>query len=462
MQEVTFSPGEVEKATQGRRVAGGEKEPLLFTGISIDSRTVRRGQLFVAIHGKRFDGHDFLEAAFEQGAAGAVVDRWPLKGIATGRSIWQVPETLRALGDLARFHRSRFSIEVAAITGSSGKTTTKGMLAHLLSENWEVLSTPGTQNNLIGVPMTLLQLHRGHRAAVLELGTNQWGEIRRLAEILRPTIGMVTNIGPAHLQAFGSLEGVLRAKGELWKSMDPQAPLILNADDPLLRRAAERLGPRVTWFGMDPRADVRISQAEGGSWGSRCFINGRWKLELPLPGRHSLLNAAAALACAQRLGRDLAGSVRRLQTVPSISGRLTVREQDGVLFLDDSYNANPASLQAALEVLVSVERPGRKILVVGDMLELGDQAEALHEEMGRSVAHQVDLLVAVGGMAHRLLSSAQEAGLPREAGQAFKTSDEAGEFLMPSVRSGDTVLIKGSRGMQMERVLACCTTFSIR
>ncbi len=458
-----FSPLEISQATGGKLLQGAlSGEP--FSGVSIDSRTLRRGQLFLALQGNRWDGHEFVASAISQGAAGAVVSRWPLAGEFSPRiPVWLVSDTVAALGELAHLHRRRFKLPVAAITGSCGKTTTKAMIVHLLSQGKEILATPGTQNNLIGVPMTLLRLAPGHTAVVLELGTNRWGEIERLAHLVSPTVGAVTNIGPAHLETFRDLGGVLREKWGLFKALDPKGTAVLNADDPLLLKKGGDLLQRVIWYGTHPQADVRASRMAVGAEGSRCLINDRWKLDLPLPGRHNLTNALAALACAKALGVELPSAIERLKGVDPLPGRLRQQEWEGCRVFDDSYNANPASFQAALEVLVGSPRSGRKILVMGDMLELGAQAEGLHAEAGRQAAQAgIDLLVAIGPLAAILLKAACEAGFPESSGRSFKTTDEAGDFLLGIIRPQDTILLKGSRGMQMERVLRCSTTSSTR
>ncbi len=431
-------------------------------GVSIDSRTLREGDLYVAIRGKRFDGNEFAGEALDRGAAGVVVERFPASG-KTGRPVWRVRDTLEALGKLARFHRDRFRPDLAAITGSCGKSTTKSMLAHVLSGDRELLATPGTQNNRVGVPLTLFQLHAGHRVVVLELGTNQWGEIRALTEICRPTLGAVTNIGPAHLETFGDLNGVLKAKGELWEGMDPSAPLVLNADDPLLVRAGRGLRRKVLWFGTGPGAGLRGEEILLNPSGSSCRVNGRWEMNLPVPGRHNVMNALAALACAEVLGMELGRAVERLGLFAPLPGRLNQEERGGVLFLDDSYNANPASLSAALEVMEGIRRPsGRKVVLLGDMLELGTESESLHAEAGRQIARRrADALVTVGRLARRALAAALEEGLPAGAGRAFEAPEQAGEFLAGFLRPGDLLLLKGSRGVQLERALACFSISSI-
>lgn len=455
-----FSPEEIQAALRVRPAAGSEK---VCRGVSTDSRTFKAGELFVVLRGPRFDGHDFVGQVLSRGAAGVVLERWPLPDVGPEPSaaIWKVEDGLSALGALAHFHRNRFQMDLAAITGSSGKTTTKTMLAHLLASSREVLSSPGTQNNRIGVPLALLRLEERHQAAVLELGTNQWGEIRTLTEICRPTVGVVTNIGPAHLETFGDLRGVLREKGSLWESMNPSAPVVLNADDPLLREAGERLSRPVVWFGTGEGAQVRGVDFHCGLRESRCRVNGRWDLKIPLAGRHNVMNALAALACAQVLGEELPSAIERLSDLPGLPGRLAVLERDGLLIIDDSYNANPASLQAALRVLVELECSGRRVAVVGDMLELGGRSQELHAEAGRQAAQAgVDFIAAVGPRAEGLLESARAAGLDSAAGRAFSSPEEAGEFLSDWVRPGDAVLVKGSRGMKMERVIACFTTSS--
>jgi len=434
------------------------------SGVSIDSRTLERGQLFVAIRGKRFDGHDFSAEAVSKGCSGLVVERWPLPGMASepGVPVRVVPDTLEALGEMARLHRDRFPVRVAAVTGSCGKSTVKTMLAHLLSEGQEVLATPGTQNNRIGVPLSLLRLNARHRFAVLELGTNQWGEIRALARISRPQVGVVTQIGPAHLETFGDLRGVLRAKGELWEEMEPDGVLVLNADDPLLWETGRRLRRKVIWFGCRPEADFRASRLSAEPSAASWLVNDRWELRLRMPGRHNVMNALAALSAASALGEDATRGVEQLASCPTLPGRLSLAEYQGVLVLDDSYNANPASLQAALEVLAGLQRPGRKVVALGDMLELGSQSETLHREAGRRLAQAgVDLLLAVGLGARLALAAAWEEGLSSECGRFFGSPEAAGEFLSGFLRPGDSVLVKGSRGMQMERALTCFTTSSI-
>jgi UDP-N-acetylmuramoyl-tripeptide--D-alanyl-D-alanine ligase len=435
-----------------------------FCGISIDSRTICKGELFIALRGHRLDGHDFVLEAFQKGAAGALVEkRWRsfVPDLLSYR-IWQVDDTLTALGQLARFHRDRFQVDLVAVTGSCGKTTTKAMLAHLIASDRRVLATPGTQNNRIGVPLTLFRMNPQDQVVVLELGTNRWGEIRTLTQMARPTLGVVTNIGLDHLETFGDSRGVLREISALWDVMDPMAPVILNGDDPLLVEAADDMDRPVIWFGLGQRAHLQVDRICLEPRRSLCRVEGRWQMEIPVPGKHNLLNALAALTAACQLGLRLPEAISALRTFTPPPGRSVVLEQDGVIWIDDTYNANPSSFQAGLELLRGMHNPGRKVVVAADMLELGDQADPFHRQAGRWVADlKPDLVIAVGNWASHLLEAAWEAGLPHEAGRSFRESEEAGRFLAQWVRPGDAVWVKGSRAMQMERIFQCFTTSSI-
>ncbi len=441
----------------------GPAMPVGFVGISIDSRTIEPSELFVAIHGDRFDGHDFLQDAFAKGALGAVVDRVPVKhsdppvpGI-----IFQVQDTLKALGEIARYHRRRFDFPVISITGSSGKTTTKALIADILSKKKDMLATAGTQNNLIGVPLTVLKFRSNHAAAVVEMGTNKIGEIRRLTEISEPTIGVITNIGPAHLETFRDLNGVLREKSSLWEIMNSRNPVVLNADDPILKEAGQKLGSRVIWFGTSQPAQVWADRITLEPWGSHCLVNGKYEMSLPLPGTHNLMNALAALACAHRVGESLEVAVESLKDVPPLPGRLTRIEWEKALVLDDSYNANPASLRAALDVLKEAECAGRRIALIGDMLELGERSPEFHAQAGTWAAEsKLDFLITVGSLTRHLLEAARQAGFSTEKSWGCTTVEEAGELLNSLIQPGDVVLLKGSRKIQMERVLTCSTSSS--
>lgn len=418
-------------------------------GWSVDSRTIRPGELFFALKGPRYDGHDFVAQALAAGACGAVVSRAP-EGVSG--PLLRVPDTQRALWDAARWARARFRGRVIAVTGSAGKTTTKDAIAALLSTAMTVGRSEGNLNNQVGVPLSLLRLPDEAEAAVLELAMNRMGEIRELAALAQPEIGVVTNVGRAHAGFFESLEEIALAKRELIEALPPAGTAVLNADDPRVAAFAEvHPGPVLT-FGFSEKADVRAEQAEWSAAGARFRVEGVL-FESPLPGRHGILNVLAALAVARLFGlplEDLREPVRRLEASPMRGRRLTHR---GVTILDDCYNSNPEALQAMLETLCATPAR-RRIAVLGEMLELGRWAETLHREAGRRVVEcGVDVLVGVRGAARFLVEEAVRAGMPPGAAFFFEEPEDAGRFLRELLREGDAVLFKASRGVRLERAL---------
>jgi UDP-N-acetylmuramoyl-tripeptide--D-alanyl-D-alanine ligase len=448
-------------ATGGERVCGSADAE--FSGIGIDSRAIEPGAVFVALRGERHDGHRFAPAVVDGGVRGLVVARDALPELPLDR--WRsagavcvaVADTTRALGALAAYQRRRAGVEVAAITGSNGKTSTRVLTAAVLEREFSVLATRGNFNNEIGLPLTLFRLAPDHQWAVLELGMNHPGEIGRLAAICAPRVGVILNIGPAHLQGVGSMEGVLRAKAELVEGMPPGGPAVLNADDPRLRRLGAELDRPVTWFGRSPAADVRAeAEAEGGTGLAFTLVlpDGRVPVRLPLVGRFQVLNALAAAAVGHLAGLDPETIAAGLSSGRPETGRMVpIDTRRGIHLIDDTYNANPASLAAAVETLVAMAPPGRRVLVMGDMLELGPEAPALHREAGaRAAAAGVDRLLARGALAEEVAAGAREAGLP--ADRAVTGAPEAlVAELTATLRAGDWVLVKGSRGMAMERIL---------
>jgi len=417
-----------------------------FHGVSTDSRQLQRDNLFIALQGPHFDGHDFLAAAQARGAAAAAVSR----PVSTPLPLIEVADTRLALGRLAAYWRARFSLPVVAITGSNGKTTVRAMTEAILSRMGRTLSTQGNLNNDIGLPLTLTRLGAEDRFAVLEMGANHPGEIDYLAGIAQPTIAVVTNAGPAHLEGFGSLEGVARAKGELFARLDLKGVAVINADDrfaPLWRELAGRR--RVVTFGLGTAADVRADW-EGSGTGSRVLLRTPQEaieLQLPLPGRHNVMNALAAAAAALAAGARPAAVKAGLESLPPVAGRLDSHHLAGDLtVIDDTYNANPESLQAALDVLaLSTDATW---LVLGDMGELGAAAEELHREAGRRARRAgVDRLYCLGPLA-RL--AAETFGDPAAA---FDDLDALLAALAGAVHGKLTILVKGSRSMRMERVV---------
>jgi len=421
--------------------------------ISTDSRTLGRGDLYVPLRGEHFDGHDFLAAAVRQGAA-ACLSEEEIAGFPV--PVIRVEDTLAALGDLAAGLRRRFAGPVAAITGSSGKTSTKEMLGAILGQTGPGLKTAGNFNNLIGLPLTLFRLEPGHRWAVLEMGMSARREIARLAEIAEPTVGVITNIGPAHLETLQSLEGVARAKGELFAALKSGATAVINGDDEMVRQLPVANGVRRIVFGTSPEAQVRAEEVHVGAESVRFRLvlpQGGRPVHLPAAGRHNVANALAAAAAACALDIEPALIVRGLESFRPATGRMEViRLQGGGFLVEDSYNANPLSVRVALEALDEMGGGGRRIAVLGDMLELGSESAGFHREIGWIAARRSDFLVVLGKMAEHTAAGARERGMPPGRVRVVGGCDAAFDLLRKTVRPGDRVLVKGSRGMRMEQI----------
>jgi len=447
-----FSLEELMKGSGGRLVSGSAAGEL--KGVSIDSRTLRSGEAFVAIRGHRLDGHDFCADALRKGAGALVVADPATVPPTRAVPVILVDDTTLALQRLARFHRARFELPVVAITGSNGKTTTKELTAAVLSVRFRVLKSEGSLNNQWGVPLTLLRLAPEHEALVIEIGMSALGEIAALAAIAQPTIGVLTNIGPVHLEFLGSLEAVQKAKGELVRTIGPEGTVVLNADDPLVLALAKEARGRVVTFGFEASAHVRArGVARDKSALAFTLVIGvsSAPVSLPLAGRHNVSNALAAAAVGSLFGlapREIAEGLGRARPA---AHRLTWIDAGGTLILDDCYNANPSSVAAALETLV--EEPGvRTIAVLGDMLELGAAAEAAHLEVGRLAARLgVERLYGFGPLSRSTVSGARAAGLL--TAHAVSDLETLIEEIRREVQPGDRILIKGSRGMKMERIL---------
>jgi len=423
-----------------------------------DSRTVRRGDLFVALTGARFDGHRFVAEALKKGAAGALV-RCGFKLPGTALLI-EVAEPLRAFQELARAHRKRFDIPVIAVSGSNGKTTTKDMIADILAERFATLKTEGNLNNHIGVPQTLLRLTPRHKAAVIEMGISGLGEMARLCEIAEPTHGVLTNIGPTHLETLGDIRAVARAKGELLDALPAAGTAVLNADDAFYDELCARVRGRVRSFGFSRRADVRALQVDTQGPSStllRIGVRDRarpFSVSLAVAGAHNVANALAAVAAGLAVGVG-EGAIRAgLARYRPAGMRSEVRRWRGVTVLNDCYNANPASMRAALRWLAETKGAGRAIAVLGDMLELGGETTQAHRDVGVEAARLgVDYLLTVGDLAAGIAAGALGEGMP--AGCVITAPDHGvlAERLRGILRKGDVVLLKGSRGARMERVL---------
>ena len=455
MSGLSLTLADVREATAGA-LAGVEAEAagrVALAGVSIDSRTIRPGELFVAIRGPRFDGHDFVGDAAARGARAVLAERAVDPG---GLAVVRVADTTRALGELARQFRKRAAIPVVAITGSVGKTTTKDMAARLLESKGPVLKTEGNLNNQYGLPLTLLRLRAEHVGAVLELGMSAPGEIRALATLAVPDVATITKIAPVHLEFFPSLDAIAEAKAEILEGLRPGGTAVLNGDDPQLRRIAERFRGRVLWFGRDRRHDVSAESWRGTGFGMRFTlrVEGRGvDVALPLAGPHFVVDFLAAAASAHALGVEIdAIAQAALELRPARHRGEVVRLGSEVVLLDDCYNSSPDALEAALVALSLL--PGRRhVAVLGDMLELGPSAPELHRERGRALAGRVDLVIGVGPLAKELLSGARAAGLNGGSLHHFDSATEAAREAAALVAAGDAVLVKASRGVKLESVV---------
>jgi UDP-N-acetylmuramoyl-tripeptide--D-alanyl-D-alanine ligase len=433
--------------------AAGSVQPGTVTGWSVDTRTQSVGDVFFALHGPNHDGHAYVQTALEHGAAAVVVDHQT----GAGREL-VVEDTLSALQRLAAWARTRWGGKVVAVTGSAGKTTTKDAIAQLLAAEFAVGKTGGNLNNHVGLPLSILRLADNARVAVLELGMNHAGEIRGLAAIAQPDIGVVTNVGYAHVENFDSIEGVAAAKRELIESLPEDGVAVLNADDPRVARFREVHPGRSVTFGFSESADVRACRVEYGGAGASACQTTRFRaagidFETVLPGRHAVSNLLAAIAVAHVFAiapEKLVEPVRTLAVGKMRGERL---ERSGIVIWNDCYNSNPEAARSMIDVLRDTPAR-RRIAVLGEMLELGSAARELHGELGRYAAGQgIDFLIGVQGEAHAMVGAAVGAGFPESAAHFFEEAAEAGDFVRRLVRPGDAVLFKGSRGVAVERAL---------
>ncbi len=421
-------------------------EQIAFTGAAIDSRAVEPGQLFVALQGAR-DGHDFIPMAIEHGAAAALGER-QLADV----PMIVVPDARLALGAIARHWREQMSCRVVGITGSVGKTTTKEMTAAVLQSTFQTHKTKKNFNNDLGLPMTILDIPPACEAAVTEMGMNHLGEISYLTSIAQPDVAVITNIGTMHIENLGSREGILRAKLEILEGLRPGGQVILNGDEPLLRAA--KLPVKPLFFGIDTECDLRAVQIELGQGFTRFIAEGfgqRIPIDLPVEGRHNVYDALAAALVGLSLGVRPERIAKALSFFRNTGDRQNVLEVGGYTLIADCYNAGPESVAAALAVLRARRTPGRRVAVLGDMLELGDHAPAAHTEMGRRAAEAADLVLLYGPMSHLAAEAAGEKALH------FETHEDLVRCLRERTAPGDLILFKGSHGMHMERALELFT-----
>jgi UDP-N-acetylmuramoyl-tripeptide--D-alanyl-D-alanine ligase len=444
---------EIANAAGGRIVLGQPERPV--EGISIDTRTLERGQLFVAVSGQRFDGHEFLAEAAARGAVAAVVARDVVAP--PGLELIRVADTTAALADLARHVRTSVSLPVVAITGSTGKTTTKDMTAALLASRGPVLKTEGNLNNQYGLPLTLFRLRPEHTAAVLELGMSARGELARLTRIALPDVAVITNVAPVHLAFFDSVDAIARAKAEILEGVRPGGAAVLNYDDPRLRKLGASFEGEVVWFGRDRACAVSAEHVRGTIHGIRfdLHVGGEaYDVALPLPGVHFVMNLLAAAAVALRFGvtaEKIAEIAANLEAAPHRGRVLRLRSR--VTLLDDCYNSNPVAVEAAVSAL-QMAAPGRRVAFLGDMLELGPTAAELHRQTAARAGKQLDVLVVIGALAPAFVEGARQAGVQA---QAYASAEQAAADVPELLRPGDAVLVKGSRGVHMETIVDAIT-----
>lgn len=448
-----FTDAEVVLATGARILQQGRRD-MLYRNVTTDTRTVGEDDLFAALKGEKFDGHDFIEQAVSDGAAGVIVEDAARLYPDGDYTIFVVKNTRKAYQDLALFHRRRFSIPVVAVTGSAGKTSTRALIATVLEQKYNVLQTEKNFNNEIGLPRTLLQLTKEHGACVVELGMRGLGQIKELADIAEPTVGVVTNVGKSHIELLGSQAQIARAKGELVEALGSDGTAVLNQDDKRVAAMAGKCKGKVVGFGIINDAPVMagtIKNSEKGlSFTCRCFDQ-VIDVHMAVIGTHNVYNALAAVAVGRLLGLSEHQMQKGLAEYKGVPMRQELVNIDNVVFVNDAYNANPASMKEAVDTLVTLTG-GRKIAILGGMLELGDWAEKEHEKIGTYLADKkVDVLIAMGDEARFMAKTAKAAGMNEV--YTVMTHAEAAAVLRRIMRQGDTVLLKGSRGFAMEKIL---------
>ena len=459
VEAMPISGREIMEATEGILIRGAADRA--FDDISTDTRETQRGKLFIPLRGQRFDGHGFLAAAVQNGAAGLIireVEEGRLWEIAEDITVISVPDTLAALGEVARFWRKKFNIPVIAITGSAGKTTTKEMTAHILGIVKNILKTEGNFNNLVGLPLTLLKLRDEHEAAIIEMGTNVPGEIRRLCRIAAPDVGLITNIGAAHLEGLKSIEMVQEEKGEIFRNLSNGGIAVINGDDEAVRTVAGRWpGKRMT-YGLKGDADVTAEEVRSSRQGLSFTLRigeSRGNVDMRAAGTHNVMNALAAAAASLAVGADPETIRRGLMRFKAIPARMEIHcLKNGAFLIDDSYNANPLSVREALMTLRNLRGEHNGIVILGDMLELGARAEELHEEIGGLIAATgVETLFLRGAFSGATSAGAVKKGFPVSRIFFPSTPEEIFNGLSSFLKKGDWILVKGSRAMKMEEVI---------
>jgi UDP-N-acetylmuramoyl-tripeptide--D-alanyl-D-alanine ligase len=452
MPTLTFR--QLAEMTGGELLQGGE---VVISSAVIDSREVKPDSVFFAIKGDRLDGHQFAAKALET-ARGAVVSQVPEGGISADKGLVRVEDTTVALQRLARSIREHFPFTLIAITGSAGKTTTKEMIATLVGSERRTFKSWGNFNNLIGNPLCIDNTPDDAEVVVSEMGMNHKGEIAAMAGNVRPDVGVYTNIGPVHIEFFGTVEKIAEAKRELLENVKPEGVVIVNNDNDHVVRIAQEFHGRKVTYGIDHEADFRATDVrERGLLGSRFTVDGR-TFELALPGRHNLENLLAAIATARAIGISWEGITRGIAEVKPAYHRGVIVPANGVTIYDDTYNSNPYAVASALKLLEQADVRGRRVAVLGDMLELGEKELDYHRESGRGIPRSIEAVVAVGPRSQALLAGAREAGFRDDQLHHFDEAAGAAAFLETFLRDGDLVLIKASRGIGLDRIVTRLAT----
>ena len=445
MEKLTLS--QIASAVGGCCQSGKE-----VLAVCTDTRKIEPGSLFIAIKGERFDGHDFIAQAFEKGAVGAIADH-PVAGF---ENIIVVADTRRALLDLARYYRGLFSVFTVGVTGSVGKTSTKEMIYSILSQRGKTLKTEGNFNNEIGMPMTMFRLSHEYKNGVFEMGMSNFGEIRDLTHVCRPNVGVITNIGVSHIETLGSRENILKAKMEITEAMAPDAPLILNMDDSMLKEVSHLTDQPVMYFGIDSPADVTatdIRTENGCTLFCVRYYGQSIEAMVPAIGRHNVYNALAGFCVGLVADMEPEEIVNGMRLYKNAAMRQNIVQENGVTVIADCYNASPDSMRAAIDVLMQTACSGKRWCVFGDMLELGKISEEAHIEVGREVGRsRADGLICIGELARGIKRGAMMGGMKHV--YHFTDLALAAQFIAKTVNPGDAVIYKASRGIHLEQVIA--------
>lgn len=450
----TMRCDEIARAVGGHIIYGSSDT--LVEAVSTDTRRIGSGDLFVPIIGERFDGHSYIGEAFGKGASASLTAKdgdWSPVG-----TVIRVDDTLSALGALAAHYREKFRIPFVGITGSVGKTSTKDMVAGVLGQQLNVLKTEGNFNNEIGLPLTMFRLDSFHQAGVIEMGMSGFGEISRLTAIVKPSIAMITNIGMSHIEKLGSRQNILKAKLEILDGLDKNGLMVLNGDDHLLLGIKDLTGFRTVYYGMEEGSEYYasnvMSAGENGVHFDITISGTEYNVHIPVPGRHNVYNALAAIAAGIELNIPVKKIIDGISQFKPGEMRLNIINAGGIRIINDAYNASPKSMEAALDVLKDISGSGgRKIAVLGDMLEMGEWASKAHEDVGRYAASRgITRLITVGEYGRKIADGAFKEGMSSASISSFKSNSETITYLREFLENGDVVLVKGSRGMEMEQI----------